>query len=204
MAKYLCVGLTRLQYTYREDKGNVAYALQYYINVLVAVIEDRYYPGMLYNAGSKEDQSILDGKFDEEEDPMVYSTIFDINKFKSMWSEEELNTLCDQFGKCFRNPGDPDKAIFMDPTEIDDEDSKDDDSEITASRHLGYGKFVLPVPRNIHKPLVDGHLTGLSKMLDRMDKKFTGILDQSVKGGRGKWQPNTIFLFKSKIMKYYN
>lgn len=174
IAKYLCVGLIRLQYTYRSDKGNVAFALQYYINILVAIIEERFYPGMLYNPNSKDNNSILDANFENKEDPMIYSTIFDVNKFKNIWNDEELTTLCDQFGKCFKE---------YNISESEQNEQKDISNLQT---YCGYTNFTLPIPRNKYEPLVDGHLTGLSKMLDRMDKKFIGMLNQSVKGGRRK------------------
>lgn len=245
MAKYLRVGLRDLQTTYRS--GTAVGTLQYYIIVLTAVIEDKFYPEMLYNAASSGRKSFLDEDNDDTSD-MIYSTIFDVDKFKTFWSREELKSLCSQFEKCFKNPGEVDNVVFKDTDlEIDEDDiakpqssasgskeskrdSKDsltvsaspkipptsgsvpkDDSllldldsgfvEPTVKVHRKESKprayeprsiherserpsstKSWPVPKSLGNVIVQGHLVGIANILTIMDKKFTSMLNQSVKG----------------------
>lgn len=169
MAKYLCVALKKLQSTYKT--GNVVGILQYYIIVLTSVIEDTFTSDLLYTQETSSRDSFLDDM--KTEDEMVYSTIFDINKFRTFWSREELKSICDQFDKCFRQHDEKDITIFKnsDKSEESDEDIK-----------FNNKKNILPVPRCKHNAIVAGHLVGISNILDTMDRKFRSILNQSVKG----------------------
>lgn len=207
MAKYLCVGLKKLQQTY--ETGNVVGALQYYIIVLMAVIEDRYSPDLLYNSGKSNRLSFLD---DENENDMIYSTIFDIEKFRSFWTKNELKSLCDQFNKCFRNPDEKDNIVFyendkhqnqkyisnsdnemsIDGSEISNskneqtknEQTIDTISNDTVDKNDNRNSFILPKPRSKNNAIVKGHLVGIGEILDTMDKRFTAMLNQSVKGSK--------------------
>jgi hypothetical protein len=293
MARYLCVALRYLQNTYRT--GTVVGNLQYYIIVLTAVVEDTYYPDMLYCTSTAERRSFLD---DANEDDMIYSTIFDITKFKNFWTKDELKSLCSLFDKCFKLPDEPEHTLFCDESNPDinvmdikttsskkncaedhdyennilgSEHDDDEQSRIEGSapdskptlstlgyrnaspgtvgyrnasdgtpttprmsaRHSNYqerpvplatgtlvrvldpvpvqddyshkkknipnktsinhnhrragapvnsyGKL-LPVPRNQNSIMIHGYLVGIGLMLDMMDKRFTSMLNQSVKG----------------------
>jgi len=269
MAKYLCVGLRELQYTYKS--GTTVGTLQYYIIVLTAVIDDTFYPEMLYNAVVSGRKSFLDEDNDEAEH-LIYSTIFDVGKFKTFWSKEELKSLCEQFDKCFKSVGEIDNVIFKDtdleydecaamgqpsgnlsgrpspftlPVDITDTPnysttvvasvipqvicpislSKEDglfdlddggfaqeqlidlasehsatsftekkaakthrkdsrtrnrDSKVLLER--GNVMRTWPVPKSLGNVIVQSHLVGINNILNIMDKKFTTMLNQSVKG----------------------
>jgi hypothetical protein len=238
MAKYLRVGLRELQSTYKT--GTAVCTLQYYINVLTAVIDEKYNPEMMYHAhnsltssssdtshtASSSTRSFLDADADNS-NGMIYSTILDINKFKSLWTKREISSLCDQFENCFRNPGESDNAVFkitesdmpdntdnidngdhFDVTEhISEPDADDHDTfsthesnksvqEIQTQSQQLYAKksIVMPVQESVHSSsswpipkslgnvIVRGHLVGISDILDFMDRKFTKLLNQSVKG----------------------
>lgn len=105
MTKYLCVGLKRLQLTYK--KGNVVGTLQYYINVLTAVIEDKFCSTMLYIYEDDSPQDTIEkGESkdnEEDENELEYSTFLDIEKIKNFWSDKEIHQIFEQFNKCFRN-----------------------------------------------------------------------------------------------------
>ena len=229
MAKYLRVGLKELQITYKS--GTAVGTLQYYIIVLTAVIEDKFFPEMLYNAPSSGRKSFLDEDNDEAKD-LIYSTIFDVNKFKTFWSHEELKSLADQFEKCFKNSGEVDTIVFkntildidennitishqnnphaaLKESQITDFVSQDESlldlgggviQEISKvqrkelkprpSESMNRGPICAassmnswPVPKSLGNVIVQGHLVGISNILDIMDKKFTSMLNQSVKGG---------------------
>ena len=70
MSKYLCFGLEKLQETYKT--GNVVGNLQYYIMVLLSVINETFIPEMLLGNSSIEDE-------------VMYSTMFDVDKFKDFF-----------------------------------------------------------------------------------------------------------------------
>jgi hypothetical protein len=114
MAKYLCVSLQNLQKIYGH--GNVVLTLQYYILVLNAVIDDIFYPEMLYMISGINDRN---DRYNSQDEPqnLMYSTIFDIDKFKNFWSREELISLCSQFENCFRMDDEPDRIVFRDGDE---------------------------------------------------------------------------------------
>ena len=240
MAKYLRVGLRELQSTYKT--GTAVCTLQYYINVLTAVIDEKYNPDMMYHAqnnltmsgsadtlysASSSKRSFLDADADNS-NGMIYSTILDINKFKSLWTKREISSLCDQFENCFRNPGESDNAVFKitendaadiipdntdhyDVTDHISEADVDADDHDTYSahesnrsvqevqshpQHLRSKKNIMnapihesvhsssswPIPKSLGNVIVRGHLVGISDILDFMDKKFTKLLNQSVKG----------------------
>jgi hypothetical protein len=274
MARYLVVGLKELQNTYKI--GTAVGTLQYYIIALSAVIDDRFYPEMLYNPATFYKKNYHD---DEQNDEIsvIYSTIFDVDKFKNFWTREELKSLCYQFEKCFRYQNEPDTIIFKDTEQQDDDSiqsiygletnndgdnfvddtktSNDSPSESKENRAvslplpIGYGiplknvassdiNFNIldtdvpnvttsspnvssninlgmysehlphqpnmnkrresrirsnvnsnpshnrswPVARSLTNVVVRGHLTGISDILSMMDKRFTAMLSQSVKG----------------------
>lgn len=112
LAKYLRVSLKKLQHTYKT--GNVVGTLQYYINVLTDVIEDKFQLNRLYSLTPPKRSSFLDeiseSQFDSQD--LMYSTILDVNKFKQFWERDEVKKLCEQFDNCFRCPGEPDSAVF--------------------------------------------------------------------------------------------
>lgn len=187
MVKYLCVALKKLQATYKT--GNVVGMIQYYIIVLFAVIEDKFYPELLYTNNTFPQNSFMDDI--KTEDEMLYSTIFDINKIRSFWSREELKSICEQFNKCFRQLDEEEPNIFK---EINDEKNNNNNISKNIDRpHISEDnkencnsydikKSMLPVPRCKHNAIVKGHLVGITNILDTMDRKFRSILNQSVKG----------------------
>lgn len=268
MAKYLRVGLKELQNTYKT--GNAVCTIQYYIILLTSVIEGWFYSSLLYNPSSSERKSFLDDD-DLESDSIIYSTIFDVQKFKHFWSKEELRSLCSQFDKCFRSPDEPDPVVFKvedmdgivdlnstvnknDQSTVDtianetsilekDANGKSDNdnigelinidalinnghdsskqliastspitisttsikrinktrspsnmssiSNIMKSTNLmgsysedripGHSK-IWPVPKSQSNVIVQGHLVGIANILNMMDRRFTTMLSQSVKG----------------------
>jgi len=197
MARFLCVGLKRLQQTYGE--GNVVLTLQYYINLLSAVVEDRYYPQMLYTSTISEMHSFLDD--DVDGDQLQYSTIFDIDKIRNFWTVEELKSICDQFRKCFKEADQSEQNIFSGDTEIIDLLEDDNQSVGTATIESNQERrdshnshnvrnqrppamIPFPVPRNRNNALVGGHLVGISNVLETMDRRFTAMLEKSVKGSK--------------------
>lgn len=177
MAKYLCVGLKKLQKTY--GSGIVTCAIQYYIIVLVSVIEDKYYPEMIFDPydqdpmyGMCQNSNINIADMDDANDDdnnMCYSTIFDMDKIKSFWSMDELLKLANQFDDCFKDQNDKEEILF-DIVDIDEESKADNN------------KLILPIAKSKNAPIVMGHLVSIAKILDTMDKKFTGMLSQSIKG----------------------
>lgn len=201
MAKYLRVALKDLQMTYRT--GNVVGTLQYYINVLTALIDNTFHIDMLYNPLSSGRYSFLDENNEDPQNP-IYSTIFDVQKLKSFWTREELQSLCNQFDQCFKLPEDPDTVIFrdnnVDDTPISHTDINDDancsednyvdfDNDQTQRRQKPQSSYIKntsykswPVPRSQTNVIVQGHLVAISNILNMMDKRFTAMLNQSVKG----------------------
>ena len=177
MAKYLRVGLKDLQNTYRS--GTAVGTLQYYIIALTAVIEDKFYPEILYNASASGRKSFLDEDNDSD-DNLIYSTIFDVDKFKNFWTRDELRSLCSQFEKCFRCPDEPDNVIFKE-NEIDSDDRNLIRNDID-NNHLQRHSKSWPLPKSLNNVIVQGHLVGISTILSIMDKRFTTMLNQSVKG----------------------
>lgn len=264
MARYLCVSLQDLQKIYGH--GNVVLTLQYYVLVLNAVIDDNFYPEMLYMI-SPSDR----GKNAQDEPQnLMYSTMFDVDKFKHFWSRDELISLCSQFEKCFVMEGEPDKIVFKegDERKIPENKIKEikDNSDYSQLADMYDGHFVqsldiasnefdflnlnanlpLPinspqtlsldgpitmsvgipspspsitqnynnhnqynqhnqhnqhnqynqhnkqppamnrrskaVPRNQNNVIVQGHLVGITNILNMMDKRFTAMLTQSYKG----------------------
>lgn len=258
MAKYLRVGLKELQNTYKT--GNAVCTIQYYIILLTSVIEGWFYSSLLYNPSSSERKSFLDDD-DLESDSIIYSTIFDVQKFKHFWTKDELRSLCSQFDKCFRNPDEADLVVFkiedvdtsMDLNLINRSDNTYDNSYDTSvnlptssekdisgdidfytEEHInidglnlvnsdhcdnikklttttsnsstssittkklsktksnligschddkfpGHSK-IWPVPKSQSNVIVQGHLVGINNILNMMDKRFTTMLSQSVKG----------------------
>ncbi|VBB18432.1 hypothetical protein YASMINEVIRUS_895 [Yasminevirus sp. GU-2018] len=242
MAKYLRVGLKELQSTYKT--GNAVGTIQYYIIILTAVIEGWFYPDMLYNPAPTERRSFLDEDgIGGDGGSVIYSTIFDVEKLKHFWKEEELRSLCSQFDNCFKDPGEVEHVVFkseeLEQLTVDNsfgssppkiEELKDDailgsaGSDELIDLHtpdsVGSSKtrrsskpvakgLVLPAssqgsttqgaqnggvsgvgghsrawpqPKNLTNVIVQGHLVGISNILTMMDKRFTALLSQSVKG----------------------
>jgi len=203
LTKYLCVGLRELQKTYR--KGTVVGTIQYYINVLLAVIDGTFKSWMLYNHSTTGRKSFLDENNTDDDTSVIYSTIFDIDKFKNFWTKTEIKSLCSQFDQCFKMPDEPDNIVFrendekMEVTEITEDDVKSNNSETKEintkddTKHNKMGKTEkiddkskenyrkLPVPRNQTNVLVKGHLVGITDILNIMDKRFSTMLNQSIK-----------------------
>lgn len=168
MCQYICCGLKRLQETYIE--GNVVAVLQYYINVLQAVINNTYNKNMLYSTNHLDPHNKKRSNNDEEKDNMEYSSIFDKNKIKNFWSNDELKSIITQFDKCFKSniDDDPnDDAVFNENHETD---------------HTKYIESGLPIPKNPLNALVSGYLVGIQKIITTMDNRFINMLDKSVKG----------------------
>lgn len=273
MAKYLCVSLKYLQKTYKS--GNVVGTLQYYIIVLIAVIEDNFYPEMLYNTSVTHRKSFLDDNNDDV-DTLIYSTIFDVDKFKNFWTKEELRSICNQFDNCFKMHDEHEYIVFREDSiydEIELKDAKENisrknsiDKELKELKELkgskekstseheheydneheeeyknlnfdneegnacvslfdidmltgpipnntptinnanndnklkrethnvgkrnnhynihNAGSYVnrLPVPKSLNNVIVNAHISGITNILNMMDKRFTAMLNQSVKG----------------------
>jgi len=174
LAQYLRLGLISLQETYKT--GTVVGTLQYYIIVLTAIIDNTYYSEMLYNRTISRKKSFLDdSSSQEEEENIVYSTIFDIDKFKNFWSHEEILSLCTQFESCFKNPQTAKKRRESNVSD----NSVEDENESNIS-YDGTERFA--IPKSTSNLLVQGYLLSINNILDTMDKRFTTILSNSVKG----------------------
>jgi len=178
LAQYLRLGLITLQETYKS--GTVVGTLQYFIIVLTAIIDNTYYPEMLYNRTISRKKSFLDDSSsqdtqDNNKDNVIYSTIFDIDKFKNFWTQEEILSLCTQLESCFKNPIKKkerrDSNISDNSYEINDDDIEEQEDN---------NKYA--TPKSTSNLLVQGYLLSISNILDIMDKRFTTILEQSVKG----------------------
>ena len=201
MTMYLCVGLKELQCTYKS--GTAVGTLQYYINVLLAVANNTFRSDMLYNPNNTEFTTFLDASADAQS--IMYSTIFDIDKFKSFWTRDELASLCDQFDQCFIKHDKDDRYVFQsDETETENEDNydktnkllieevieiKDENSDITPQINKKIqGKVrqvtlkTLPIPKSQKNAILQGDLVGIAKILSIMDRRFTNMLNHSVKG----------------------
>lgn len=200
MANYLRVGLKELQNTYKS--GTAVGTLQYYIIVLTAIIEGWFRQDMIYTPSSTGRESFLDND-DSDGDSLIYSTIFDVEKFKHFWSKDELKSLCAQFDTCFKNSNEPNTNVFRDDDDtyglidnqhviIDDNDSEynDDLSEhniININHNKKNVKSIncssqLPIPKSQSNVIVKSQLIGIYNILALMDKRFTTMLSHSVKG----------------------
>ncbi len=205
MAKYLCVSLKVLQQTYKL--GTVVGTLQYYIIVLTAVINDTFYPQMLFNTMMTNRESFLDETMItgiDVDDNLEFSTIFDVDKFKNFWTKDELKKLCEQFDDCFVMNDEPDIIVFKDRydktnnlnelnNQENNEDKGDDlfnetsaiDQKKHESNNTSPKKEYLerfPVARKQTNIIVQGHLIAIDRILNIMDKRFTAMINQSVKG----------------------
>lgn len=201
MANYLRVGLKELQNTYKS--GTAVGTIQYYIIVLTAVIEGRFRQDMLYTPSSTGRESFLDT--DEiDGSNLIYSTIFDVEKFKHFWSKEELKSLCGQFDTCFKPADEPNIVVFRDDT-VDELDLIDCEHIIDDNNSDGYGlsddgveykrntcksdkvvsqyfEIPLPTPKSQSNVIVKSQLIGIYNILSLMDNRFTTMLSHSVKG----------------------
>jgi len=160
MSKYLCFGLEKLQETYKT--GNVVGNLQYYILVLISVVNETFIPEMLIN-------HINDSSIDNE---LIYSTIFDVDKFKEFWLKEELKSLIKQFDECFKNIDEPDNIIFEKMSKI----NINEDKQLSSLT-----KIFKIIPKKINNVIVSNHIDNITHILKIMDKKFIGMLDHSMK-----------------------
>lgn len=197
MAKFLCSGLRRLQRTY--ETGNVVLTIQYYINILATIsLEDNnnYFVGLFYRP--KNDnclEFISDDSDKESKNELMYSTIFDVNKLKNFWSNEELLNLSELFTKCFdMNINNTDVIEVLD-NDTDDDNVDDDSSENvfttqkdTNSHMLANDKqndkqykFCDPVPKNVNNTIVSSCLVGITRTLDDMENKFKKLFEMSIR-----------------------
>uniref|UniRef100_A0A6C0BDI3 Uncharacterized protein n=1 Tax=viral metagenome TaxID=1070528 RepID=A0A6C0BDI3_9ZZZZ len=157
MSKYLCFGLEKLQETYKT--GNVVGNLQYYILVLLSVINETFIPETLLDNSSIEDE-------------VAYSTMFDIDKFKDFWSKDELKSLIKQFDECFKNIDEPDNIIFEKTNKV----AINEDKQLSSIATI----FKI-VPKKLSNVIVSNHICNITHILKIMDKKFIGMLNQSMK-----------------------
>jgi len=179
LAQYLRLGLIALQETYKS--GTVVGTLQYFIIVLTSIIDNTYYPEMLYNRTITRKKSFLDDSSsqdtqDSNSDNVIYSTIFDIDKFKNFWSQEEIISLCSQLESCFKNPSKKSERRNSNISE-NSCDINDENYETILDEDNKYA-----TPKSLSNLLVQGYLLSINNILDTMDKRFTMILEQSVKG----------------------
>lgn len=175
LVKYLVVGFRRLQITYKT--GNVVLTLQYFINVLLSIINDTYDESMLFLF--THDEIDLDG------DLIKYSTIFDTEKLRSFWSSTEITSICSQFDKCFVSEEEVSEFEFEANILFgDDDDLKSTSSVISEStfKKLKLVGIDLPIPRKKRNAIVKGTLVGINSILNTMDTKFTTIIQKSVRG----------------------
>jgi hypothetical protein len=107
LAKYTCVGLMKLQRTYADEHCNAVLVVQFYVNILRDLIRGRHDATSFYAPNAPTAKPVV---YDDED--LTLSTIFDIDKFKTFWSQKELNRLCGQFNGCFKNQGEVDDVIF--------------------------------------------------------------------------------------------
>jgi hypothetical protein len=111
LAKYTCVGLMRLQKTYSDYHCNAVLVIQLYINTLRDLIRGNHAQSSIYSPIGYNEERITRNK-GSDNDELTMSTIFDIEKFKTFWSKNELNRLCEQFEGCFKNKGELEEVIF--------------------------------------------------------------------------------------------
>lgn len=117
LAKYTCVGLIKLQKTYSEEHCNATLVIQLYINVLRDLIRGKHDVSSCYTPDDNDSiHAIGDDKTDQA---LTMSTIFDMDKIRTFWSQKELNRLCDKFNGCFKNQEQVDEAIFSNNTSND-------------------------------------------------------------------------------------
>lgn len=119
LTKYACVGLIKLQRTYSEHHCNAVLVIQLYINILRDLIRGRHDETSFYVPYGQAAKPIV-GDDVEQDHYFTLSTIFDIEKIKTFWSQRELDKLCEQFNGCFKNQGEVDDVIFSNnPTHAD-------------------------------------------------------------------------------------
>jgi hypothetical protein len=121
LTKYACVGLIKLQRTYSEQHCNAVLVIQLYINILRDLIRGKHDETSFYVPYGQAAKPIVgDGDDVEQDHYFTLSTIFDIEKIKTFWSQRELDKLCEQFNGCFKNQGEVDDVIFSNnPTHAD-------------------------------------------------------------------------------------
>ena len=107
LTKYTCVGLMKLQRTYSDEQCNASLVIQLYINILRDLIRNEHDPSSFYIPNGKQTKPVI-----VDTDDLSLSTIFDTEKLKTYWSQNELNRLCEQFNGCFRNHGEIEDFIF--------------------------------------------------------------------------------------------
>lgn len=189
LAKYSCVGLMKLQRAYMDPMCNACLVIQLYINILRDLIKDKHDPSSFYifeNIKDKKNELINDKVGDEN---LTMSTIFDIGKFKTFWSQKELDKLCEQFSGCFKHQGEIEEMIFLNHDDKTNNDAFDkilnDNIGIDDSKEvykIEEDNFSLPEPNNKYQPIVKGYIVSIFEILDAMDQRFYAILTQSIQG----------------------
>lgn len=178
LIKYLVVGLRKLQLTYKT--GNVVLTLQYFINVLLSIINDTYDESMLY--------LFMNDEIDLDGDLIKYSTIFDTDKLRLFWTSTEIMSICSQFDKCFILDEEIETSFDIESKLLFDDDkstSYKSTSSVVSDSTFKKLKLVgidLPVPRKKKNAIVKGTLVGINSILNTMDTKFTTIIQKSVRG----------------------
>ena len=197
MAKYLCIGLEHLQDTYKT--GTVVGTLQYYILALIAIVNDTFDPNMLYDPSCTRNNSFLDDDLDKDIDAFnvfdestVYSTIFDVDKFKNFWTKNELKSLIKQFEQCFRRLEEPDVVIFKEDADIStnivsSSSNKSDNEENNDEVLQDISNDIQEPIRKIHRKKIIkdmNHETSGSPKNTKINKKYlsTGLFKIVPKG----------------------
>lgn len=109
LAKYTCVGLMKLQKTYASEHCNAVIVIQFYINILRDLVREKLDLKSFYIPEGDDAKPIIS---EGGEQSLTMSTIFDMDKIRTFWSQKELNRLCDQFNGCFKKEGQVEEAIF--------------------------------------------------------------------------------------------
>ena len=91
LCEYVCLALSKLQYTYESDNQLAVIALQYYINMLRDSLIGRY-------DYKKLPVCILENKVDN---------FLDYDKIKSLWDCKKVEEICHLFDLSFRTENDP-------------------------------------------------------------------------------------------------
>lgn len=165
LIKYAIIGLKRLQSTYENGQlCNAILVIQYYINILKAIVVDKFDTNAFYNS-----EPFYVGDKDATE------SILDEDKLRKFWTKDELNTLCGQFNKCF----------IVDTETVSDDNDSCIDVSITGSlmdsdNHIFTGG--LPTPIDTNDPTVQGMIVSIDEILKCKDDRFSNMLTCSIQG----------------------
>lgn len=151
LVKYTCLGLIKLQKTYEDQYCNAVLVIQLYINILKDLIQEKYDPSTFYDIDTEH-------------------TIFDMDKFKTFWSKDDLNTMCNQFNGCFKSQAKINDVIFK------------QESTQLIDLILDSNELILPEPNNQSQPIVRGFIVSIIEILNSMDDRFIDSLTQSLQG----------------------